>query len=201
MTDHMQTIRDDLAYLRALAEEGREGGERGGAFGVAAGVIFAACSVVQWAALTGRVPPAVSNGVWIGGTLLFFVTLVVLKRRLGPVTGRGRAASVAWQGVGWACFTLFAALAVATWRTQSMLIVSFAPSIILALYGAAWTAAAAVAGKSWMKLMAAGSFVGAVICAWFIADPVQYLIYALGLLLLAALPGGLMMRQEGASEV
>jgi len=200
MTDDMQAIRDDLAYLRALAEDGRGGAERGGAIGLAAGLIFATCSVVQWAGLVGLVGGAITNGTWMVGMLAFFAVLFVVKRRTGPLSGRGRPASVAWMGVGWAIFALFAALAVATWRTQSPLLIYFAPSIILALYGAAWTVAAAVSGKGWVKLTAIGSFVGAVVCAWFIADPVQYLIYAAGLLLLAALPGFVMMRQEARAE-
>ena len=125
MTDQMQTIKDDLAYLRALAEEGRDGGERGGAIGMAAGVIFAACSVVQWAELTGRISGMVSNGAWIVGVVLFFIALVVLKARMGAPAGRSRAFGVAWQGVGWAIFTLFVALAAATWRTQSPLLDHF----------------------------------------------------------------------------
>jgi hypothetical protein len=200
MTDHMQTIKDDLAYLRMLAEEGRQGGERGGAMGVAAGVIFGACSVVQWAALAGYVGGAVSNISWIAGTLLFFVALIVIKARMGEPAGRGRAINVAWQGVGWAIFTLFIALSVATWRTQSAILVTFAPSIILALYGAAWSVAAAISGKGWVRLTAVGSFVGAVICAWFIAEPTQYLVYAAALLLLAALPGAILMRQEAVQK-
>jgi hypothetical protein len=198
MTDQMQSIRDDIAYLRALAEEGRESGQRGGAVGMAAGVIFAACSVVQWAALMGYVGGAVSNIGWIAGTVLFFIALAVVKARMGATTGRSRAVSVAWEGVGWAIFVLFLALAAATWRTRSVILITFAPSIILALYGAAWSVAASLSGKRWMKLAAFGSFAAAVLCAWFIAEPVQYLVYAAALLLLAALPGAVMMRQETA---
>ena len=196
MTDHMQTIRDDIAYIKTLAEEGRGEAARGGAIGVAAGLIYAACSVIQWAALTGRVAPVVSNGAWILGTLLFYAVLAAVKRRMGSSAGRGRASGAAWAGVGWAVFALAVAIAVATWRTQSMVLIYFAPSIILALYGAAWTVGAALSGRVWVRLMAAGAFVATVVCAWFITDPVQYLIYAAALVLLAALPGALVMRQE-----
>ena len=199
MTDNIQSIRDDLAYLRALAEEGRGGGERGGAIGLAAGLIFAGCSVVQWAALTGRAAPAVSNWSWIVGTLLFFVILFTVKRRLGSAS-RGGAGGVAWMGAGWAIFVLFAAMAVASWKIHSPVLIYFAPSIILALYGAAWTVAAAVSRQRWIGLTAVGSFVGAIVCAWFIADPVQYLVYAAALLLLAALPGYVLMRQEAPAQ-
>ncbi len=196
MTDQMQTIRDDIAYLKALAEDGRGEAARGGAIGVAAGLIYAACSVVQWAALTGRVAPLVSNGCWIVGTLLFYAILVVVKRSMAPSAGRGRAIGAASMGLGWAGLTLAFAIGVATWRTQSMVLIYFAPSIVLALYGAAWTLGAALSRRFWVWAMAVGAFVATVVCAYFISDPVQYLIYAAALLLLAALPGALVMRQE-----
>jgi hypothetical protein len=196
MTDHMQTIRDDLAYLRAMAEEGRDGGHRGGAIGVAAGLIYAACSVCEWAALTGRASQAIANDGWLGGTALFLCVVAFVKITGGASTGRARAANIAWIGVGWAIFALCGALTVASWKMQSALLIFFFPSIIFALYGAAWTVAALVTKKLWMSLTAAGSFLATVACAWFIKDPVQYLIYAAGLLLLAALPSAVMMRQQ-----
>lgn len=195
MTDHMQTIRDDLAYLRALAEEGRGGGERGGAVILAAGLIYAACSVLQWASLTGLISQAVSGAAWLVGTVLFFLVMWAIKVRGAGATGRSRIASVAWEGVGWSILTLFVALAVATWRTQSPLLIYLAPSIIFALYGAAWMVAGAISGKGWLKLTALGSYAAAVACAFVITQPVQYLVYAGGLLLLAAAPGLVLMRQ------
>jgi len=196
MTDQIQAIQDDLAYLRALAEEGREGGSRGGAIGVAAGLIYATCSVFEWAALTGRASQTVANYGWLVGTALFLCVLVFVKMTEGASNGRARAANIAWIGVGWAIFALCAALTVATWKTQSGLLIYFFPSIVFALYGAAWTVAALVTKKVWMTLTAAGSFLATVACAWFIKDPVQYLIYAAGLLLLAALPSAITMLQQ-----
>jgi hypothetical protein len=198
MTDQMQSIRDDLAYLRALAEGADEGGSQRGGIMLAAGLVWSGCSVAQWAALTGRLSQTTALVAWAIGAMLFFGYLFWAIRRDGKPSGRARAVGLAWSGVGWTIFVLFAAIFAATWRTHSPLLINFFPAIILALYGAAWSVAAAIADKAWLKLTAVGSFVGAVICAWFIADPVQYLIYAVALLLLAALPGLILLRQDRA---
>jgi hypothetical protein len=201
MTDQMQTIRDDIAYLRALAEDGREDqSRRGGVIMLAAGLVWSSCAVLQWAALTGRIGEGVATGGWLLGSVLFFGALFWTIRRDGKRSGRSKALGLAWSGVGWTIFVLLAAIFVATWRTHSQLLISFFPSIILALYGAAWSVAAALFGKGWLKLTCIGSFLMSVVCAWFIADPVQYLVYAAALLLLAALPGLVMMRQDAHGQ-
>jgi hypothetical protein len=200
MTDAIDAIRNDIAYLRALAEDGREDqSRRGGAIMLAAGLVWSSCAVVQWAALTGRVSEGVATGGWLLGAVLFFAALFWTIRGQGKGRGRSKAVGLAWSGVGWTIFVLFAAIFVATWRTHSPLLIAFFPSIILALYGAAWSVAAALFEKGWLKLTTIGSFAMAVVCAWFIADPTQYLVYAAALLLLAALPGAVMLRQAAPS--
>jgi hypothetical protein len=196
MTDHMQTIRDDLAFLRALAEEGRESGGRGGAALLAAGLIFSACSVLQWAAVEGLIGQAVATFAEKAGTALFLLILWVIHAR-SAAAGRSRMASVAWQGVGWSILTLIVTLAVATWRIQSPIFTYLLPSIIFALYGAAWTVAAVISGRVWIRLTAAGSYLAAVACAFVITQPIQCLVFAAGLLLLGALPGFVLLRQGG----
>jgi hypothetical protein len=199
MTDHMQTIRDDLAFLRALAEEGRESGGRGGAALLAAGLIFSACSVLQWAAVEGLIGQTVATFAEKAGTalfLLFLLTLWVIHAR-SAAAGRSRIASVAWQGVGLSVLTLIVTLAVATWRIQSPILTYLLPSIIFALYGAAWTVAAVISGRVWIRLTAAGSYLAAVACAFVITQPIQCLVFAAGLLLLGALPGFVLLRQGG----
>ena len=201
MTDEMQTLRDDIAYLKGLAEAGRDGANSGGSIIlVAAGGLFGAASVVQWAALTGSfgATALTSNGAWLIAMLLFFAVLIGAKLRRGPATGSAQSAGLAWKGVGIGCFFIFAAIAAATWRTQNATLINFSPSIIFVLYGAAWMVAATVSRKVWLHLTAWGSFAASILTAWFINQPVDYLIYAAGLLLLAFLPGLVLLR--GASQ-
>ena len=55
MTDQIQSLRDDLDYMKALAREGRQAPILGGVMLLVAGVAFAAASFVQYAALKGWV--------------------------------------------------------------------------------------------------------------------------------------------------
>lgn len=71
------------------------------------------------------------------------------------------------------------------------------PSLILAVYGAGWSATAVIAGQSWLRGVAAGAFAGALAVAAMIDSPVLLLLYGLLILLLVALPGWVLLRREG----
>ncbi len=189
MTDDIQSLRDDIAYLKALASEGQNSGALGGWIMIAAGLSFGVASLVQWAGLTHSfgVTPLISNAAWLVSLLVFFAVLFTVKR--AQACEGGRSTSLAWQGIGWGLFVLFLAIAIATWKTQSPTIMLFAPSIVLGLYGAAWSTAAAISKKAWLWATAAGSFAASLISAWLIGDASEYLFYAAALVLLAAVPG------------
>ena len=136
----------------------------------------------------------IANWAWLASLLVFFAVLFVAGRRKAAGGERRRATALAWSGIGWAIFVVFAAISLATWKTQSPVLITFAPSIIFALYGAAWMVPATMTGKGWLWATALGSFGMALVNAWFIGQPVAYLIYAAGLFLFAALPGLMLMR-------
>src|SRR6185369_3776201 len=100
MTDQ-NAVRDDIAFLRNLAEAGRGGSTAGGSVLVVAGLIYAACSLASWAAIAYSLN---WNGffplVWFGGTGLFLVLLQLMKRRLPANSGGARDAAVTWWGCG-----------------------------------------------------------------------------------------------------
>lgn len=191
MTEDIQTLRDDIAFLRGMAESGRDGGEAGAVILIAAGGPYAIASVLQWAALTGYagITFAVSNIAWLVALIVFFAALFWTKRRQGRSGDGSRAAALGWQAAGWALFVLFGALAIASWRTRSPLLISFSPCIVMALYGGAWSVAASVTRRRWLWLTALGSFAAALVSAWLVADTAQWLFYAVCLLLLAFTPG------------
>jgi hypothetical protein len=54
MTDGMQGLRDDVAFMRGLAEEGRKAPLLGGSISVAAGAIYGAASLGHYGVLTER---------------------------------------------------------------------------------------------------------------------------------------------------
>ncbi|MEO8114745.1 MAG: alpha/beta hydrolase [Phenylobacterium sp.] len=172
MTDQNHAMRDDIAFMRALAEAGRDGPMAGGSILVAAGVIYAACGVAAAAGIAynitwGGFYPLV---VWFGGTGVFLAALSLIKRRLGPAADPARGASVVWTGTGWAIGAIVFSLIILSVRTQVWMLMAALPSVILAIYGAAWFVGAMLSKLRWLYAVAFGSFAMALVSAWFAAD-------------------------------
>ncbi|MDP8915737.1 MAG: hypothetical protein M3M95_00760, partial [Pseudomonadota bacterium] len=66
--------------------------------------------------------------------------------------------------------------------------------VILALYGAAWSVAGAMTGKTWIKATAGASLLLAIGVAWLTGEAEQPLAYAAALFLVALLPGLVLLR-------
>lgn len=207
MNDQMQSLKDDIAFMRALAQEGQAAPPLGGAILALAGAVFAAASVAQWAVLSKVL--AVSNvwlaAVWFGALAIFFAGLLIARGRLrtkpGAYSPANKASGAVWQGIGMAIFFSFFAMSAATWRTHSPWLINFTPSLILLFYGVGWTLGRAMSGMKWMQWCAWGSFLAAVGVAFLIDSPLQYLAYAACLLLLATLPGLVLLRREPSDIV
>jgi hypothetical protein len=190
-------IRDEIAFLRSLAEEGRTGSTRGGSVLVAGGVIYAACSLASWAAIDRRLDwSGFFPVVWFGGTGLFLVAMALIRRRLEPTTGRARNAAVTWWAASWAILTMVLSLMVMSARMHAWWLMAALPSMIMAVYGVCWFVAAVLARVSWLHAVAGGAFVMALVNAWFVTDPAtSYLVYAAALVGLLCVPGLVLMLQ------
>jgi hypothetical protein len=203
----MKAIRDDIAFMRALAEEGRQAPLLGGAMLVSAGAIFGTASIVQWAILAKvlQLPSRALMGIWIAALVLHMIMISVLKQGIAAKPGAGssgnRAMRNAWMGVGWGCFVVFFALGVASWKTNDINLINFSPSIVLALYGAAWSVAAAMSRATWLKIVAIVAFASAIVMAALMGSTWIWLAYAGALYLLAMVPGLVLMRQEPSEIV
>jgi len=204
MTDDLQSLHADIAFLKGLAQDGRSTPLLGGSTLVAAGAIFGTASLAHWLVASGRIvaSPWAFPVIWLAALAIFLGVIVPIHRRLSPAkaqTGANRAIGMAWQGVGWTIFTLWAAIAIVCWRTHSAIPMLLLPSIVLALYGLAWMVAAAMTRKRWIWLTAAGSYAGALVVAVFAVTPSVFLIFAAALMLLAVAPGVALMRQVSKS--
>ena len=84
MTRETQTIQDDIAYMRALAHEGRHAPLLAGPMLVTAGLVFGTANLGQWAIQAGvlDVSPWAQLGLWIGAGVVFAVALTVLIGRM-----------------------------------------------------------------------------------------------------------------------
>jgi len=144
---------------------------------------------------------ATVNYVWLAAIVAFWLALYLALRGPKPSQSRAsKAANMAWSGVGWALFNLAICAVAVAWRTHSTDVLLLFPAIVLSLYGAAWSVAAAVSAKRWMGLTAAASFALAIGMALVCNQPAAYLLYAVALTLTATVPGLVMLRQARAAQ-
>lgn len=206
--DQIQTLKDDIAFIKALAQEGRRAPLLGGSILALAGTVFGVASLGHWAIASGVValPPSAFAWLWIAAMVLFFVGLVTLSgivnRRPGAASAVNKASSAAWAAVGGSIFTLAVSLGVAAWKIDAPEAIGvFFPSMILTLYGTAWLVSGEMAARGWIKALAFAAFGFAVAVAFAAGDPLQYLMYAAALVCLALLPGLVLMREAPTDTV
>ncbi|MBB2163893.1 hypothetical protein HLH26_04960 [Gluconacetobacter sp. 1b LMG 1731] len=204
MTPQADTsLHDDLTFMRALAEAGRNAPLTSGPYFLTAGLVFGLASFVAWAVATGHtlLPPQAQVWVWLAAMVVYLPVIWFLNRaqlgRPGSVVMVNRAIGMMWSGLGSGIGIMFLAGMVLAWRCGTPVVWAMFPSLILAVYGAGWSATAVIAGQSWLRGVAAGAFAGALAVAAMIDSPVLLLLYGLLILLLVALPGWVLLRREG----
>ena len=207
MTDQMQAIHDDIAYMKALAQEGRRAPPLGGAILMAGGLIWAATSFTAWAVMVRLVaiPPIWSNAVWLVGLVAFFIALALLIRRHkgkpGHAAVNNRVMRVAWTAGGWSIFAFILALIAACWSMHTSVFVVLIAPFVLTAYGVGWIVAGSVSDGRWLTWIGVGSFLTAILLGFLAGSQAQLLVYTGALLLLMALPGYLLLRQEPSTTV
>lgn len=204
--DQTQSLHDDIAYMRAMAQEGRNAPLLSGPIMVAAGIIFGTASLVQWAIQTGMVDvsPWAQLWVWLAAGAAFTVALMLLIRRQNSKPGArsagNKAVGAAWSGVGFGIFAMWAAFMAAGVTTGNWEMMRVMPIVVFAAYGSAWFVAGTMAGVKWMNWIALLSYAGAVLLGLFSTSVHLLLVYAGLMVFVALLPGLALMRQE-PSEV
>lgn len=205
--DDIQTVHDDIAYIRSLAHEGRHAPLLAGRFLVAAAVVFGAANIGQWALLTGVIDAGrwAPVWLWIGAGLVFGAVLAVLTGRMKGKPGYqsagnravGAASTAVSNGIGSTWLGLMAwGLNSGDWSAMT-----FMPVVVFAAYGSAWIISGTMTKTRWMTLTGLGSYVGAVAMGWFAGDMAMYLVFAGMIFAVAFVPGLILMRQEPSEIV
>lgn len=202
MSDQNQTLRDDIAFLRGMAEAGRDRPMVGGSILAAAGSIFGVASLLVWWFTAVRSSPDwIISAVFIPAFVVFMATLIFLLRTLPKSAGSMQAATgVAWSGVGWAIFVINIALWIAAYRLNQPGLMFIFPAILLSLYGATWLVAAILLRQRWMHVLGYGAFGMALASAWVVGQPVMWLVFGVSLLALLAGPGVVLARQSRKAD-
>lgn len=207
MTRDQQAIQDDIAYMRALAQEGQRAPLLAGRFLVAAAIIFGTANMGLWAIQSGtlNVSPWAQLWVSIGAIVAFVLALIVLTRRHrgqpGSRSSGNRAVSAAWTGVGYGIFVTWLGLVALSLKTGDWVFMAVMPTVVLVAYGSAWMVGAAMSGKRWMTATALLSYASAVGVTWFVDGTSILLVFNVILVAVALIPGLILMRQEPSEIV
>jgi hypothetical protein len=143
VSENDQALKDDVAFQRALADQGASGAAKDGAILVAVGVIFSLVSVQYWAIESGLVAAsqAVRAWLWLDGAIPFVIANAAIsaKFRDRPAGAASRALAATWSGVGTAFLVADAALYAASRALDMPLLVKWMfPLVLFVLVGAAW---------------------------------------------------------------
>lgn len=205
-------ISDDLAYVKALAEEGRDtplvGGIMyviwGGLIGVAGLSVYA--HAMQWINLGS----AAGFGPWLAAGGIGWVLSIVLGRRAsrkpGAATLGNKTAMSVWFSVGmfitgfW--FVLIAVHGNFTeYGVPRYFLFGLMFPMFFGLYGVALFATATAARAPWLKWAAALSWIFSGASMALMASPHQMLVAVIGCLVCVVAPGLILMRNEPSEIV
>jgi hypothetical protein len=199
----MTDPKDDISYMRRLAEQGSRGPIIGGTFLAAAGLIYGTACFVQWAILAGRLPIAPSQGghLWLGASVLFAILWLVLfarvlRRKFSGSTVSNFAFGMAWTGCAIGIFVTVGAIAIVADVTRVPAVQNMYAPATMAFYGSAWFVAGAMARRRWMYVAAVVAFVSTLLTAAMTGDQRQLLVWGTALLLSLAVPGFKMLFEQ-----
>jgi hypothetical protein len=192
MSEQSHSMREDLAFMRGLAEDRDPLPWVFGAHLLAPGLLFAPCAFLAWAGLSGFVTVSGfwMQWAWVPAMAVYVPTWFWLSRA-GPVIHRGPrklAFGAAWAAMGLMTVSALICLPIASGRLNMPLML-FWPSIALTLYGGAWTVLAVAHQRAFYWLIALGAYASAIACAFLINGPGQWLMLGLGILACIAAPG------------
>ena len=209
MSERIDILKDDIAFMRALAQEGRRAPLLGGASLLVAGLIYSGATLFCWAKTARLIiaPDFWYLGVWVVATFVYMLVMTVLigrwrgTGRPGATTLTNRTFRWAWSAGGWAIMAIFAGSSVLAWRFHTWMVFATFPTIILSIYGAAWTISAVVSDRWWVRWVAAGCFIAAIGVTVMPSYSAEYLAFTASLLLLMAAPGAALMHDEPSDIV
>ena len=209
MTDD---IKDDLAYVKALAEEGRDTPLVGGVLYLIWGGLIGTAALFVYADAIGWISLGPLAGVWpwilaigAGWGLCFFLAPKAHSKPGGVTLGNKTARSV-WFAVGIFVTSFWITLMFVhddftEFGVPAYFLFSLMFPISFGLFGVAFFATATAARIDWLRWIAVLSWVFALTSLAFMASDHQMLIGALGSYLCAAVPGALLMRNEPSEIV
>ena len=196
----LNTVRDDISYVRGLAEAGGKGPLLGGPVLIAAALIFGAANFGQYLLGTGAISadPYAPLWLWIGAGVLFAIALTLIIRRMdangAARTTANQAVGAAWSGVGFGIFAVWLGLMAVGFSTGQWQIMVAMPIVVAAAYGTAWMVAGAMSKQRWLTGVGLLSYAGAVLVGLTAGTAMLYLVFTAFLIACALIPGVILTR-------
>lgn len=191
------TLKSEIEYLKALAEDGgRTPIINGGAL-FWAGIMFGGASLIHYSFISGLLDlpnPWFIPANWLLCGLVYAILSVLSVKssvaKYGPGGLMNKAIGTVWSGVGISIFVVAMCLIIAGSQLQALeqTMSAMAPAVLV-LYGLGWWAALALSGQKWLGWVCMGSFAGAMAISALAGQAEQFIAYAACLILFATVPG------------
>jgi hypothetical protein len=197
----------ELAYVRSLAEEGRNTPLVGGRFYLLWGVVIGAAAFVSWLDSIGVIVlnATLELTMWVGAFVLGWALTLLIGARSGPRPGAtsmgNKTASSVWFAVGIFMTVFWGGLLIVhddftRFGVPPYFLFNLLFPVAFGLYGVAFFATATAARVSWLKGVALAAFGFSFLSLLFMTSPHQSLIGLIGLIVCAIAPGIVLMRRE-----
>lgn len=192
MNDQARAAREDLAFLRSVAEDKDPLPWVIGAHLFFAGIIFSPTAFLAWLSLSNiaQIPEWLLTWGWVPAMAIYVPVWFWLNRRAGPVSLGPRKVTfaAAWTAMSLMTLVILACTFIVS-RQVGPEILMFIPALLLTLYGGAWMVISIVHRNGGFALIGVGGFASAIACALLFNQPTEWLIMGLGILGSIAAPG------------
>jgi len=211
-SDSNSDLAGEIAYVKALAEEGRNAPLVGGALYVIWGGVIACASFLTYLRIIDVVKLEFVGDLafWIAAMAIGWGASFFYGRNKGLKPGAftigNRTATAAWFAVGvyvsifWGATLLFRSHFSAVGVDAGVIFGMMFP-IAFGLYGVAFYATAVAARLDWMRGFAIAAWIFSLAALYFLEDARHFLVGAAGSLVCAVLPGLILMRREPSDIV
>jgi hypothetical protein len=188
-----QGIQADLAFVKALVNEGARIRVSGGVLYLTAGACYGIQCLVQWIHLAGIVDIGAIGNIIAGilPTVLFLSVMCIILWRDRKLSQNGvatRALNSAFTSAGLANVFMVGVFAYTAITEKSILIWLLYPITVCAFQGAVWYTAYMIRKERWIAAISFGWFVTTLVLGLLIETP--HYVLVLGIALFVIMGGG-----------
>ncbi len=190
-----ETLKDDIGWIKQIAEEGKNTPIKGTVIGVWWGIISFIVMIIHWAVLKSYLPLSIDyiGWVWLGYVVIGNIGTFILIKNLKSVPEfnsiNSRLAGATWMlaSAGILTFSIGVVIAVFGYDLPYWIFNIILP-VALICYGIANGVVATLTNSKAGGFIAVISFISALIMFPFLLSPTVYLIAAFAILLIGTMP-------------